>query len=171
MLPPRDAQVRITLDAVRRIVRELREGSIAVEKRLGISSAQLFVLRTLAEEPGASLNDVALRTMTHQSSVSVVVRKLIEQGLVSRRRAASDSRRSELSLTAQGRALLKRAPALPQQRLIDATLQLSKRDRSELARCLSRLVDCMGIGERPPQMLFENQRAASGASSQDTRRR
>ncbi len=61
------------LDAIRRIVQALRESSRAAEKRVGLSGAQLFVLQTLGESPGLSLNELAERTRTHQSSVSVVV--------------------------------------------------------------------------------------------------
>ncbi|HJY34709.1 MAG TPA: hypothetical protein VJ260_07640, partial [Vicinamibacterales bacterium] len=58
----RPHETRGILDAVRRIVRELHESSRAAEKQVGLSGAQLFVLQTLAEHPGASLNDLAART-------------------------------------------------------------------------------------------------------------
>src|SRR6188508_2107958 len=72
----RPHETRAILDAVRRIVRDLHESSRASEKQVGLSGAQLFVLQTLAQSPGASLNDLAARTHTHQSSVSTVVAKL-----------------------------------------------------------------------------------------------
>ena len=72
---------REVLDAIRRIVQALRESSRAAEKGVGLSSAQLFVLQTLQETPGLSLNELAERTRTHQSSVSVVVTKLARQRL------------------------------------------------------------------------------------------
>ena len=68
------------------------------------------MLQQLAAAPAKSVNELADRTYTHQSSVSVVVRRLVEQGLVARRRASDDGRRRELSLTAAGRRLVARAP-------------------------------------------------------------
>ena len=47
------------------------------ERRAGLSSAQLFALQQIAEHPGASINDVAALTFTHQSSVSVVIQRLV----------------------------------------------------------------------------------------------
>jgi DNA-binding MarR family transcriptional regulator len=59
------------LDAVRRIVQALRESSRQAERQVGLSGAQLFVLQKLAESPASSVNELAARTHTHQSSVSL----------------------------------------------------------------------------------------------------
>ena len=57
---------RQVLDSIRRIVQLLRESSREAGKH-GLSGAQLFVLRTLAESPGLSLNKLEERTRTHKS--------------------------------------------------------------------------------------------------------
>src|SRR5260221_12214021 len=90
------AATRLVLDAIRRIVQALRESSRAAEKRAGLSGAQLFVLQTLGESPGLSLNELAERTRTHQSSVSAVVAKRARQRLVERGTASDDGRRAEI---------------------------------------------------------------------------
>src|SRR5689334_21636085 len=104
-----DREAARVLDSLRRLVRELRVTSHSVERELGISGAQLFVLRELAREPGCSIRALAGRTLTDPSSVSVVVARLVDRGLVSRSRDPNDARRSELSLTAGGERLLGRA--------------------------------------------------------------
>jgi DNA-binding MarR family transcriptional regulator len=76
--------IQRSMNAVRGIVRALRMNTRAIELKMGISLAQLFVLQQLADRPADSLNDLADRTATHQSSVSVVVRRLVQRGLVSR---------------------------------------------------------------------------------------
>src|SRR5258706_11797595 len=78
------AEVRAVMDGVRRLVQVLRESSRAARRRVGLSAAQLFVLHRLADAPALSLNELAARTFTHQSTVSVVVSRLVEQGLGSR---------------------------------------------------------------------------------------
>src|SRR4051812_42336870 len=75
------AEVTRVLDDLRRIVRTLRTASRAAEVELGVSGAQLFVLKTLAVSPGIALNE---RTRTHQSTVSVVVKRLVAAGFVAR---------------------------------------------------------------------------------------
>src|SRR3954464_281202 len=87
-----------SMDAVRAIVRALRINTRAIELKIGISLAQLFVLQQVAERPAESLNDRAERTATHQSSVSVVVRRLVDRGLVTRRSSSVDKRRVQIAL-------------------------------------------------------------------------
>jgi len=157
-LVTRDSSAREVLDSIRRIVRALREASRATERSLGLSAAQLFVLRRLAGAPALSVNELAERTLTHQSSVSVVVSKLRAQGLVRRAASSTDARRVEISLTAQGRALLERSPeAPPQDRLIAGLVLIGAQRRRRLATGLRELVEAMALPEEPPAMFFEGQ--------------
>jgi DNA-binding MarR family transcriptional regulator len=151
----RDADVKVALDGIRRIVQALRASSRAVEKKVGLSAAQLFVLLKLSGEEALSINELAARTLTHQSSVSVVVTRLVEQGLVARRRSSLDGRRVELTLTRRGRAVLSKAPQAAQDRLIEAIESLPRAERRALARNLDRVSRALLI-EGPPTMLFED---------------
>src|SRR5689334_18197749 len=122
-----DASARSCLQSIRRIVQLLRVASRESEKRAGLSGAQLFVLQKLRDGGGTqSLNELAQRTLTHQSSVSVVVQRLVEQGLVSRVRGKHDARRIELSLTPAARGKIRRAPeSAAQDRLLAGLEKLS----------------------------------------------
>jgi DNA-binding MarR family transcriptional regulator len=148
------SQTREVLEAVRRIVQTLHESSRCAEQSLGVSGAQLFVLQCLAEGPGASINELAARTHTHQSSVSVVVTKLVARGLVRRTRAKGDGRRLELSLTAAGHRLAARAPHAAQDRLIAAVQKLPAGRRAVLADALAELAQAVA-GTRRAGMFFE----------------
>lgn len=149
-----DPYLTETLDAVRRIIRVLRLSSRSIEHDLGIGSAQLFVLQQLAAAPAGSVNELAERTFTHQSSVSVVVRRLVEQGLVARRPAAADRRRRELKLTEAGRRLVARAPVPGQVHLINALRALPLAQLRTLGHLLGRVVYAMGASDEPAAMLF-----------------
>jgi DNA-binding MarR family transcriptional regulator len=150
-----DPSARAVLDCIRHIVRTLREASRNAERTVGLSAAQLFVLQRLAGARALSVNELAARTLTHQSSVSVVVTKLARRGLVERIRSSDDARRVEVSMTNAGRAVLARAPAATQDRLIAALALMGRPARSRLARDLGLLVDAMGIEGRRPPMFFE----------------
>jgi DNA-binding MarR family transcriptional regulator len=151
----RDPSTRAVLDSIRRIVRALRESSRKTERSVGLGAAQLFVLQRLAGAPPLSINELADRTLTHQSSVSVVVSRLVRGGLVARTRAAADGRRVAITLTPAGRALLERAPAAAQDRLIGALGLLGLPARRDLARHLGRLVEAMALPHHHPPMFFE----------------
>jgi DNA-binding MarR family transcriptional regulator len=145
---------RDVLDSIRHLVRSLRESSRAAEKKVGLSGAQLFVLQTLARSGSLSLNEVAALTLTHQSSVSVVISRLVAKRLVSRAPAPDDGRRLQLTLTASGRALLRRSPGVAQEQLIDGLRRMSGPERRLLALSLRRLLDRMGVAGDAP-MFFE----------------
>jgi DNA-binding MarR family transcriptional regulator len=157
------------LDNIRRIVRLLRLGSREAERRVGLTGAQLFVLEKLAEAKTLSVNELAERTHTHQSSVSVVAQALVDKGLIARARAADDARRLELSLTPQARALLRKAPDAAQDHLIEAIGRMPSNLRSQLARGLARLCEEAGIAGEEAQMLFADEPTPSKGSKSRSR--
>ena len=150
------ADTRAVLDGIRRIVQSLRESSRSAEKQVGMSGAQLFVLQKLAESPGVSLNGLAARTHTHQSSVSTIVARLVESGLVVRRPSLTDGRSVTLSLSPRGRRVADRAPHAAQERLIVGIERLSASRRIALASALGALADVMDATDPEPPMFFED---------------
>jgi DNA-binding MarR family transcriptional regulator len=147
-----------SVNSLRRIVREIRLSSHTAERTLGISGAQLFVLQELSGHAGISLRELAGRTFTHQSSVSVVVSRLVRSRLVTRRTSASDGRRIELSLTPAGQSLLRRAPELAQSRLLGALRRVPPRDLRVVGAALEAIAQAMGTSSKPPGMFFEKER-------------
>jgi DNA-binding MarR family transcriptional regulator len=143
------------MDALRRLVRALRTSARDAERAHAVSAAQLFVLRELAAAPGLSFGDLARRTHTRQSSVSEVVARLVEAGLVARTTATDDGRRRELTLTARGRAIAESAAATMPERLVQSLDALPATTRGALADGLQRWVDAAGLADVAPAMFFE----------------
>lgn len=164
---------RDVLDGIRRIVRALRVSARQAERDVGLSGAQLFFLHRLAEEGGGplSVNELAARTFTHQSTVSVVVQRLADHGLVARERSAADGRRVDLTLTPAGRALLRSAPPAAQERLIAALDKMPAAPRAALAASLGALVTAMGLDEQPPGLFFEEEKPAARPPTKRAKRR
>lgn len=146
---------QVFLDALRRIFQALRVADRMAHRAAGLSGAQLFVLRCLqrAERP-LDLSTLAARTRTHHSSVSVVVQRLVDHGLVLRTRAADDARRAEVQLSARGRRALRTAPAAPQQALVAHLDRLAPTTRRRLARAMVRLAAAVQPGDAPAPMFF-----------------
>lgn len=151
-----DHPVPRTMNAVRSIVRALRINTRAIELEVGISLAQLFVLQQLADRPADSLNELAERTATHQSSVSVVVRRLVDRGFVTRTTAESDKRRIQIELTPAGRQLLSGAPVTIQMRLMAALGTMTPEEQIGLADLLERWLNAAHIDIASPPMIGED---------------
>ena len=156
MMAP-DADISRSMDSIRAVVRALRINTRAIELEIGISLAQLFVLQQVAERPATSLNDLAERTATHQSSVSVVVRRLVDRGLVTRRADTADKRRVQIELTPAGEKLLVGAPETIQVRLVAALGHLDAAERKQLAQLLTKWLDAAGISYASPPMMGEEE--------------
>jgi DNA-binding MarR family transcriptional regulator len=151
---PEDHLGRV-VNSLRRITQAIRLSSSQVHDALGVTGAQLFVLQQLAERPGASLRQLAELTLTDQSSVSVVVGRLVEARHVARRTAPADARRTELTLTDSGRALLRRAPELAQVQLVASLRGVSPVQLRVTATVLERAARAISPVREPAPMFFE----------------
>lgn len=153
------------MNAIRSIVRALRLNTRSIEGKLGISLAQLFVLQQLSDKPAESLNELAERTATHQSSVSVVVRRLVDRGLVTRLASTADRRRVQIALTPAGETMLRGAPPTVQSDLIHGMSRMNPEQRATLSELLETWILASGIDLAAPPMMFEDEphaRAGSG---------
>jgi DNA-binding MarR family transcriptional regulator len=167
--------VTSVVDSLRRIVRALHRSHRLAEQRWQLSAAQLLVLQRLAEARSLSVNELADRTFTHQSTVSVVVTRLVGRGLVRRTRADDDARRAELALTASGRLLLQRAMSSALAQLIDALAAMPTSRLRIIGSSLGGIVDALGVAGEPAGMFFEESipttPSTNGAARSTKRRR
>lgn len=149
--------VQRVLDGIRRIVQSLRHSSREAERRAGLTAAQLFVLGKLGETGCSSLNELADRTFTHQSTVSTVVSRLVDQRLIARQAAPEDRRRLTLSLTARGRRVLAAAPDAAQDALIAAVSALPSAARRQAGQALGQIASALADPRERTRMFFDDQ--------------
>ena len=152
--PDQDADVRRVFDALRWIVRELRLAKSPGPQRHELSAAQMFVLQVLKDHGALSVGDLAERTATDPSSVSVVVRKLHDKKLVAKQPDAEDQRRLRVTLTAAGARVVAKAPVPVQQVLMARMAQLAP-DRLHLLADLLEHVAPAREGADPAPMFFQ----------------
>jgi MarR family transcriptional regulator, organic hydroperoxide resistance regulator len=106
---------------------------------IGLHPGQEVILKSLAEEDGRSMTDLALALLVRPPTVTKMVTRLAAQGLVERRGAAADARQALVFLTEQGRA---RTAEIDEQwkRLEKHTTQgLDDKDRKRLRKLLRRV--------------------------------
>jgi len=96
------------LRAFRIIFRSVRRHYQLIEKRAGISGAQIWALSLLIDHPGMTVSGLADAMATHQSTASNLIEKLATLGLIERTKSAADLRVTFLQATAAGRERLKR---------------------------------------------------------------
>lgn len=72
----------------------------------GVSVAQWVVLRVLYDEANITLNEAAVKVGVDKSSLSRMVERLVQKGLVSRVAGREDRRSIRMALTTAGRKLV-----------------------------------------------------------------
>lgn len=128
------SQFRLIYGSVKKHFRE-------VEKQCGISGSQVWLLREVATTPGRGVSMLAERLSIHQSTCSLLVEKLVEAGLVLKKRSAEDQRRVGLEVTRAGKQLLKNAPGPAEGILPEALKQLSQDSLHTLNTNLGQLIN------------------------------
>jgi DNA-binding MarR family transcriptional regulator len=157
--------------ALRRLVRFLRTTD-APGKGPSLSPAQQFVLSKLESGAPASIRDLAARTLTDASSVSVVVTKLVARGLVARRTDPDDRRCAAVVLTAAGRRAVNGRAISPPERIASAFGSMAPAQRASIVEALESLLAAVGAESLPPTMFFEDapRRASARPAARGGRR-
>jgi DNA-binding MarR family transcriptional regulator len=154
--PDEAPETQQVMDALRRIVQAVRRSSAQCEHASGLTSAQVLILKILRAHDGLSVSDVAELTLTHQSTVSEVIGRLEDRGLVTRERAVADARRRSLSLTTKGQEALSEPMDTIQETLIRALSNLEPQTLTCLAAGLSDLIQEAGLSPDTPSMFMED---------------
>jgi len=148
--------VAASVDSLRRVLRALRIAARDTLATAGVSAAQLFVLSALVDGEEASLSQLAQRTMTDRTSVTAVVDRLVQGGLVSKGTSEEDRRRASIRITPKGRTVLRGAPRPPTALLVEALERMDPAEVRRLERGLRALTRSMGVDGEPPEMMFED---------------
>lgn len=136
----------------------LQERERGAAGRFGITRSQRVVLRIVGQRPGVSAGDLSRILHVHPSTLTPVLHRLVEAGLLGRAPDPVDRRRAVLRLSRRG----KRIDEICAKR-IDAVMSaaLSRMDQADVAamrRVLTELAEALAEGE--PARSLEHEVAA-----------
>jgi DNA-binding MarR family transcriptional regulator len=131
------------LDLTRFLIARLREQELA---RFGITPEQAYVLDILSDGEGSStINEIVKITARRHHSISTLVRRMIDQGLVSRSTNTIDRRKLDIHITEKGRRLYS---TITKDSIIDVFSSLDKPRRKQLEEGLLELMKSADIVTR-----------------------
>lgn len=116
-----------------------------VEKKAGLSGAQVWALSVVQATPGIGVGELARAMDVHQSTASNLLRPLLVAQLVRAERVASDKRAVQLHATPQGLKVLKKAPGPFTGVLPQALAALDEKTLRRLDRDMARLIEALGV--------------------------
>lgn len=139
---------------LRKIIRSINLESKKIQKEFGISIPQLLVLQYLSEQEDYKASGKAIKNYINlnASTVSGIVYRLEDKGLVARLPNVKDKRGMFVTLTAKGAELLKESPTTLQEKMSTRLKLLTPKQIEDLdnsIEILTRLMDAEDVDAAP----------------------
>ena len=136
-----DEQICFALYASSRLVTRLYQPLL---DRVGLTYPQYIVLMVLWEDAPCTVSHVAKRTVLNTNTLTPLLKRMEQQGLIERTRSASDERIVQLAVTAKGRKLKAECACIPEQMM--AATDFAPAKAQQLKRLLDELLRTLQAG-------------------------
>ncbi|MEQ8762352.1 MAG: MarR family transcriptional regulator [Planctomycetota bacterium] len=142
--------------AIRQIIRAVDLHSRRIEESCGLTGPQLAALNAVAKTGPLSAGALAKAISLSQPTVTGIVTRLENRGLLQRRRSETDRRSVEVGITGAGDEVLRQAPSLLQDQFSERLAQLEEWERTQILATLQRIATMMGaesLADAAPHLL------------------
>ena len=152
--------------ALRRIIRATDLHSKKLSMTFGLTAPQLYVVEAVRELGEVTTGRLSGHVSLSQGTVTTILDRLENRGLIERYRSLSDRRVVHARLTTAGRKILLKAPPLLQQRFVAAFASLAPADRDRIVATLNEVAAMMGASDLDAApLLTVSAPAADGAAA------
>ena len=129
--------------ALRKIIQAIDLNSKKLVKRVGLTGPQLVILQEISNIGKATSGEIARAVSLSQPTVTGILERMEKRGLLTRQRSRHDKRRIMVSITENGRNVLKDAPPLMQEAFVERFSSLQEWEQNMILSALQRLVSIM----------------------------
>ncbi len=140
----RSQEVYATL---RQIVRSMDVHSKYLHKYYGLSSPQLNILKELSEVKEIPTGKLAQKISLSQATVTDILDRLEEKGLIIRQRSSFDKRRVYIQITEKGKEVVLKNPSLLKEGFIRQFNELEEWEQTLILSSMQRIVSMMKTSE------------------------
>lgn len=105
----------------------------------GVSKPIYRILTVLRERAPASIGTIAEAALTKRSTVSRIIDRMVEQGLVTTEPNADDNRITDVTLTTAGQQMLRKLTPIVGRQFVRAMEGVSNRDIAHMLRTLHKI--------------------------------
>ncbi len=116
-----------------------------LEKKYHVSTPQLNCLIALYENGPLPPSQIARHIMVKSSTVTGIIDRLEQKGLVKRLRNSPDRRVITIELTETGKGLARDAPPPIQQKIVDGLKRLSEVETDQIVLGLTKLTNMLDV--------------------------
>jgi DNA-binding MarR family transcriptional regulator len=137
---PVSHEVVVTL---RRIIRAIEIHSRQLSKRFGLTGPQLAVLLEASRAGAVTIGEIAARVHLSQATVTTIVDRMEQGGLLRRTRDIADKRRVHVALTERAESILASGPSLLQETFAARFGALEEWEQLQILSTLQRVAQMM----------------------------
>jgi DNA-binding MarR family transcriptional regulator len=145
---PSDLHLKYKKNIIYSIRRLMQAGELytkELNKVYNISSAQLNCLLTLYENGPLPPSQIARWIMVNSSTVTGIIDRLEQKGLVKRMRISADRRVITIELTKNGKVLAENAPPPIQLKIFNGLSRLSEKELKNTSNTLLKLTNMLDV--------------------------
>lgn len=118
-----------------------------LNKKFGVSAPQVACLMALLDNGPISPSQIARKIMVESSTVTGIIDRLEQKGLVRRMRVSQDRRVITVELTETGQRLAGNAPPPIQHKIVKGLRKIDEGDRAQIIEALARLTEMIDAEE------------------------
>ncbi len=170
------------LISIRRIIQSIDLHSRFLVRQFGLTGPQLIVLQEISNAGEISITEIAKAVSLGQATVTGILERLENRGLLARRRSKSDKRKVMIQITPACKKLLDKAPPPMQEHFINNFDNLQDWEQAMILSSLQRIVALMdaksidvapilveaGPIEEAKDQLFESKDLKRGKAGEQT---
>ena len=116
-----------------------------INKKYNVSAAQVNCLLALHEYGPLPPSQIAKMILVNSSTVTGIIDRLEQKGLVERQRISQDRRVITVQLTESGKTLAENAPSPIQQKIIDGLKKLNPQEIEHIVNALNMLTNMLDV--------------------------
>ena len=149
---------------LRRIIRASDIHSKRLLKETGLTTAQLIVLQSIRDLGEVTSRVLSLDANLSQSTITMILDRLEQKGLIERYRSTIDRRVVHARLTPAGIDILTTAPALLHETVRTGFARKSARDQARIVRALRDVVTLLESASEIESITLEDHTSTSSIS-------
>jgi DNA-binding MarR family transcriptional regulator len=131
------------LIAIRRIIQSIDLHSRDLVRQFGLTGPQLIVLQEISRLGEGSVGEIAKAISLGQATVTGILERLENRGLIIKHRSQNDKRRVLVQSTSASKQLLEKAPPPMQEHFIQQLTNLQDWEQAMILSSLQRIVAMM----------------------------
>lgn len=140
-----DDRIKEVVWLLRKLVQGGEQFTKELNKKYQVSAPQLSCLLALSERGPLPPSQIAKHIMVNSSTITGIIDRLEQKGLVARSRTSLDRRVITISLTEKGKALVLTAPPPLQKKIVEGLKRLPSEEVDEIVQVLMKLATMMDV--------------------------